>query len=221
MRRNFTWARPPLGLAAAGLAAALTLAGCGGGGSSSAGGGATPGGGLPSGLPTSLPSGGLSAVASAAASAVAGAAGGSMKSSPLYGLTKLSKSQLCGVLSGSEAASILGTSTIAPQYANRFGLGITCEWMKSQGSSTELYVGLSTIIDWQGAQAIDKLLKTTPATIDGHPALEAAPQGITSYALVHVALGGAHDPTVEYRAPTMAIAVKLAQTVTPRLLALH
>jgi hypothetical protein len=216
MRRNFTWARPPLGLAAAGLAAALTLAGCGGG-SSPAGGGATPGGGLP----TSLPSGGLSAVASAAASAAAGAAGGSLKSSPLYGLTKLNKSQLCGVLPGGEAASILGMSTIAPQYANRFGLGITCEWMKSQGSSTELYVGLSTIIDWQGAQAIDKLLKTTSATIDGHPALEAAPQGITQYALVHVALGGAHDPAVEYRAPSMAIAVKLAQTVTPRLLALH
>ena len=205
MRSNLTGVRPALGLTA-GLVAAVTIAGCGGTGSGSGGGG-TPGG-------------GLSSVASAASSAVQNAAGGSLKSSPLYGLTKLTQGQLCGVLSSSEAAQILGTPTIAPQFANRLGLGITCEWMKSSGSSTELYVGLSTIIDWHGAKAIDQLLKTTPATIGGHPALEAGPQAINDYALVHVALGGDHDPAVEYRAPTMAIAVKLAQTVTPRLLAL-
>ena len=200
MRRNLTGVRPALGLAVAGLAV-VTLAGCGGAGGA-------------------IPTGKLSSMASAASSAVQSATGGSLKSSPLYGLTKLSKAQLCGVLSASEAAQILGTSTIAPQFGNRFGLGIACEWMKSSGSSTELYAGLSTIIDWHGAQAIDKLLKTTPATIDGHPALETSPQGINSYAMIHVALGGDHDPTVEYRAPTMAIAVRLAQTVTPRLLAL-
>jgi hypothetical protein len=201
MRSDLTGVRPALGLAV-GVAAAVALAGCGG-----VGGG--------------TPAGGLSSMASAASSAVRNATSGSLKSSPLYGLTKLTKAQLCGVLSGSEAAQILGRPAISPQYANRFGLGITCEWMKSSGSSTELYVGVSTIIDWHGAQAIDKLLKTTPATIDGHPALEAGPQGATGYALVHVALGGDHDPAVEYRAPTLAIAVKLAQTVTPRLLALH
>ncbi len=201
MRTNLTRVRPALGLAA-GLAAVVALAGCGG-------------------VTGGTPAGGLSSMASAASSAVQNATSGSLKSSPLYGLTKLAKGQLCGVLSGSEAAQILGTATIAPQYANRLGLGVTCEWSKSSDSSTELYVGLSTIIDWRGAQAIDKLLKTTPATIAGHPAVEAGPQGVNDYALVQVGLGGDHDPAVEYRAPTLAIAVKLAQTVTPRLLALH
>ena len=32
---------------------------------------------------------------------------------------------MCGILSGSEAAQILGTSTSAPTYANRLGLGIS------------------------------------------------------------------------------------------------
>lgn len=191
-----------LGLAAAGLAV-IILAGCGAGGAGSGGGG-TPGG-----------------AASSVASAAQNVSGGSLKSSPLYGLTKLRKAQLCGVLSSSEATQILGTPTIAPEFANRLGLGITCEWMKSAGSSTELYVGLSTIIDWQGAQAIAKLLKATAATIDGHPALEAGKGGINDYAVVDVALGGDHDPAAEFRAPTLAVAVKLAQTVTPRLLALH
>jgi hypothetical protein len=37
---------------------------------------------------------------------------------------------------------------------------------------------------------------------------------------VHLALGDEHDPVFEIRAPTPAIATKLATTVTPRLTAL-
>lgn len=164
----------------------------------------------------------LSTAASAAANAAKGlSASRSLKTSPLYGLTKLGRAQLCGVLSRGEASRILGATVIAPQYADRLGLGVTCEWMKSQDSNTELYLGLSSIIGWQGAQAIDKILKaTTTSTIDGHPAIEAGP-GVNDYALVHVALGGPNDPVVEYRAPTLAKAVQLAQIATPRLLALH
>jgi Protein of unknown function (DUF3558) len=148
---------------------------------------------------------------------------GSLSSSKMAGLTKLGKGKLCGLLRGGEAAQILGAGTSAPIYANRLGLGVTCQWYRagaSQLGNDELYIGLSTIVDWQGTQGIDKLLHTSTATIDGHPAILAGPQHLNHWSQIDLALGGAHDPVAEYRAPTLAIATTLAQAVTPRLLAL-
>jgi hypothetical protein len=174
---------------------------------------------LPSGLPTNLPSlpsglpSGLPSI---------GSSGGGLASSKLFGVTKLTQAQLCGALSRSEASRILGTTTSAPTYANRLGLGITCEWFKAGTSGNdELYVGISTLIPWKGAQAGDSAQNYTPSTIDGHPAFLADTATVQlGYALVHVALGGDDDPVAEYRAPTLAIAKNLATVVTPRLIAL-
>lgn len=147
-----------------------------------------------------------------------GGSGGSLASSKLIGVTTLDQAKLCGVMNTSEAAQIMGSSTSAGQFTNTLGLGIICEWKASGG--TELYVGLSTILDWAGTQALDKLLTTSPDSIDGHPALVAGPQNSLSYTSIAVALGGDHDPVVEFRAPSTAQAKSLATLVTPRLLAL-
>ncbi len=207
MRRDNTRPGPILGIAAAGCAvAAMSLAGCGGSSSTASG--------------APAPSSAAAAAASGSSSQDSSPSG-SLKSSTLYGLTQLKQAQLCGLLSGGEPAQILGTPTVTPTFANRLGLGITCEWMQSAGSSTELYIGISTIIDWQGAQAVDKLLTTSSVTIDGHPALAADKQHGNDWAQLDVALGGDHDPVAEYRAPALAAATKLATTVTPRLIALN
>jgi hypothetical protein len=208
MRPDIAVPRPVLGMIAAGvLAGALSLTGC-----------------SSSGKPAlTLPTNASIPFTPPTSTSLGSRLGGSLASSKLIGLTKLSKAQLCGTLSASEAAQILGASTSAPTFANRLGLGVTCEWIEpgSTGGSSygELYVGISTIIDWQGTQAIDKLLSASPTTIDGHPALQADKSAINNYALVHVALGGDHDPVVEFRAPTLAMATKLAQMATPRILA--
>jgi hypothetical protein len=147
-----------------------------------------------------------------------GGGGGSLATSKLIGLTKLDQTQLCGVMNTNEASQIMGSSTAAGKFTNTLGLGVVCQWQAS--GSTELYVGLSTILDWTGAQGIDKLFTTTSDSIDGHPALVIAPQKSLSYATVDLALGGDHDPVAEYRAPSVAQARSLATLVTPRLLAL-
>jgi hypothetical protein len=145
--------------------------------------------------------------------------GGSLETSPLRGVTKLTKAQLCGVLSSGDASHILGAAASAPTFANSLGLGITCTWR--QGSATYgLYVGISTLFDFAGAKGVDHLLKTTSSTIDGHAAIVADLQGANDYAQIDVALGSDHDPVVEYRAPSVAIATLLATTVTPKLIAL-
>jgi hypothetical protein len=142
----------------------------------------------------------------------------SIKDSKYFGLTTLSDSKLCSILSASEASGILGATASPGKFRNMLGLGIICEW--EAGGSKELYVGVSTIADWQGAQAIAQLLKPTATTIDGHPALGADPGAHTTYADLDVAVGAAHDPAIEFRAPTLDAAKSFATTAMPRLIAL-
>jgi hypothetical protein len=137
-------------------------------------------------------------------------------------LTRLSQSQLCSVLSPAQAARILRAPAAAPAYTVEHGLGTTCQWFRRGATRTspdQLYVGISSIISWQGAQALDrKLLRTQAVTVGTHPALAASPQGNIVWAQVDVALGGAHDPVAEFRAPTRAAALKLAATATPHII---
>jgi hypothetical protein len=187
--------RPAATLAAA--AAAAILAGCGSGGPAASGtSSATPGAG-------SSPN-------------------DSLALSHMKVLTRLSRSQLCGAISAGQAAHILRTTTGAPAYQHE-SLGNTCEWVpkKAQATGTDmLYIGISTLADWTGAQAIDRrLLHTTAMKIGGHPALVARPQGRADWAQVDLALGGDHDPVAEYRAPTLAMAIALAKDATPHILA--
>lgn len=144
-----------------------------------------------------------------------------IKDSSYFGLTKLTDAQLCGTMSTTEASGIIGTQTGSGQFTNTLNLGIICEWQVGGSSDKELYVGISTVIDWAGAQAVAQLLKPTAITIDGHAALGAPPQGtVLDYADLDVAVGAAHDPAVEFRAPTLDEAKALATLVLPRLLAL-
>jgi hypothetical protein len=137
-------------------------------------------------------------------------------------LTRLSRSQLCGAISAAQAAHILRTTTGVPAYQHG-SLGNTCEWAPkgTEVTATDmLYIGISTLADWTGAQAIDrKLMHTTAMKIGGHPALVAKPQGRANWAQVDLALGGDHDPVAEYRAPTLAMAIALAKDATPHIVA--
>jgi hypothetical protein len=200
--------RPPAALAvlAAGLAVGLTggLAGCG----SQAG--------------TGHPAAGASAAASGSdREASSGKAGRNpLAKSPMRIMTTLSQAQLCAALSTSEAARILGSRPQAPLYGREPGLGIYCRWPKRGAaalSTDELYVGISSIVDWAGAQEVDKLLHAKSVTVDGRPALTAGPLPAMEWAQVDVALGGPGDPVAEYRAPTMAEAVDMARTATPHI----
>jgi hypothetical protein len=135
-------------------------------------------------------------------------------------LTTLTQARLCAVLSTAEATKILGSAPQAPLYGQETGLGIYCRWLKrgAAGLSTdELYVGISSIIGWSGAQAVDKLLRAQSVQVGGRPALTAGPLPAMQWAQVDVALGGADDPVAEYRAPTMAEALALARAATPHL----
>lgn len=205
MRRELARVRPVPGLAAAALAAlAVSLAGCGGSGTSAG--------------PSAGPSG------SAGPASAGSPAAGPLAMSHLRILTRLRRSQLCGVLAASEAARILGAATAAPAYSRQAGLGITCRWARrgaSERSDAGLSISISAILNWTGAQAVDtKLLRSRPVTVDGHPARAAGKQDKLSWAQVDVALGGDHDPVVEYRAPTLAIALALARAATPGIIAL-
>jgi hypothetical protein len=198
------------------MTAMVTLAACGGGGSSKG-----------SSSPTSAP-GSTSATTQANTNdqsgtntTVASTTGGpdTLKDSKMYSLTKLTDAQLCGVLQGDEPTQILGTATAAGKFSDTLGLGVICEW-KATAGPTELYVGLSTVVDYAAAGNVDQILNATTTSIDGHPALAADHASGNDYALIHVALGADHDPAAEFRAPTMDAATTLAQTVTPRLIAL-
>lgn len=203
--------RPPGALAvlAVGLAVGMTggLSGCGSHGGTGHG----------------------AAAASPAASgsdreASAGKAGHNpLAKSRLRVLTTLNQARLCAALSTSAATKILGSTPRAPLYADEPGLGIYCRWPKrgAAGLSTdELYVGISSIIDWAGAQQVDKLLHAKSVQVGGRPALTAGPLPAMEWAQVDVPLGGAGDPVAEYRAPTMAQALALAQTATPHILSM-
>jgi len=143
-----------------------------------------------------------------------------IKDSKYYGLTALTDTQLCGTMSTSEASAIIGKQTGDGQFTNTLGLGIICEWQVGGDSDNELYVGISTILDWQGAQAIAQLLKPTSLTVAGHPAVGAEPDSTLNYATLDVAVGAAHDPCIEFRAPTLDEAKALATLVMPRVIAL-
>jgi hypothetical protein len=233
MPREIARMRPVPGVIAAALAVlAVGLAGCGGSsasgstasGSSAGGssaGGSSAGGASRSSTSQNSPTGSVSQASSQGSSG--GSSGGSLATSRLKVLTKLKKSQLCGALSPAQAARTLGAATAPPAYSHRLGLGATCEWIKKGAASVsddELYIGISTIVDWTGAQAVDKLLHTSSVTIGGHPALAANKQARLDWAQVDVALGGDHDPVAEFRAPTMASALALAKAATPGLLAM-
>ena len=119
-------------------------------------------------------------------------------------LTTLNRAQLCAALSTSEATRILGSPPRRRSTASESGLGIYCRWPKrgaARLSTDELYVGISSVVDWTGAQQVDKLLHAKPVTVDGRPALTAGPLPAMQWAQVDVALGGAGDPVAEYRAP--------------------
>lgn len=183
------------------LAVSAVLAGCGSGGAPAASG-------------TSSRSSPGTAGASAPADALA--------RSPLRVLTRLRHSQLCSVLSAAQAARILRTPAGTPAYLHT-ELGNTCQWVRrgaQAAGSDELYVGISSVVDWTGAQAIDRLLRTRQVRVDGHPGLAAGQQARLTWAQVDVALGGPHDPVAEYRAPTLAMAVAMARTATPHVIAL-
>ncbi len=142
-----------------------------------------------------------------------------LKKSKFYFMTKLSRSRLCGLLHGREPSSILGSAAGPASYVNTLGLGVVCTWSKAGGTG-ELYIGISTIFPWRGAKPIDKFAGDKPTIIDGHPADIGKPNGHVPYATAHVAIAGLNDPVVEFRAPTRAAVLKLAQAVVPRLLAI-
>jgi len=216
MRGDLAGIRPAAVLITAALAAlAVGLAGCGSPGPAAgqAAHSAAPAG---SSSIATLPTGSASQAADNAHGA------GQLAKSRMRVLTRLSKAELCGMTPG-EPAKLLGAPTEPPAYARRGGLGITCQWVRkgaSASGATELYVGISSVISWTGAQAVDHKLRTRPVTVAGHPALAAAPQGNVTWGQVDVALGGNDDPVAEYRAPTLAIAMALAQALNPRILAM-
>lgn len=194
MWQEFTRNKPVLGLAGAALAVAVMLAGCGGS--------ARPG----------APSHKLAG----------GSATDALALSHMKVLTMLSRSRLCSVLSSRQAARILRAQA-HEVYTHRSGVGVTCQWIRSGGSRLgvhQLYVGISATINWTGAQAVDRLLRSQRLTVDGHHALAATRRGNSAWAQVDVALGGDHDPVAQYRAPTMAEALALARAATPHILAL-
>jgi hypothetical protein len=138
-------------------------------------------------------------------------------------LTTLDQARLCAALSTAEAARILGTRPQAPMYGRAAGLGIYCRWLAPGAAVTstdELYVGISSVTDWSGAQAVSRLLHAASVKVDGRQALKAGPLPAMRWAQVDVALGGAHDPVAEYRAPTMAKALAMAQAATPHIISM-
>jgi hypothetical protein len=138
-------------------------------------------------------------------------------------LTRLSRAQLCGVLPAAKAARILHAATAPPVYARRAGVAVTCAWVKrgaGKASNQQLYVAIPATINWTAAEAVDRALHSRTIKIGGHPALVINRRAKVSWAQVDVALGGAHDPVADYRAPTMAGALELARAATPHILAL-
>jgi hypothetical protein len=200
--------RRALAILIAGGAAIVGVAGCSTGSGGTAG---SPAALSPSASPPSTPASTPSTPPPSSIPIVA------LKKSKLFYLTKLSKAQLCGLLPGKEPAQILGAPAGPATFENALGLGVVCFWNKSGGSG-ELYIGISTVFPWRGAQPVDKFLGDKPATVDGHPADAGRPNSKVSYATVHVDTAGPNDPAVEFRAPTLAAALKLAELVMPRLL---
>jgi hypothetical protein len=210
MRRDIAGLRLRRGLAAA-LAAVLAagLAGCGSSGGTAAHGTAR--------------SASPAATGSDRQASSGQPARNPLAHSRLKVLTTLTQAQLCAALSTAEATAILGSAPQAPRYARLPGEGIYCRWLKPGAaalSTDELYVGISAVVDWAGAQQVDKLLHATAAKVGEYPALAAGPLPAMQWAQVDVALGGSGDPVAEYRAPTMAQALALAKMATPHILSM-
>ena len=147
----------------------------------------------------------------------------SLAKSHLRVLTTLHRAQLCSALSAAQARRILHAPAAPPVYTHHPGVAVTCQWIKrgqGRASREQLYVGISSSINWTGTEAVDRSLHGQPVTIDGHAALAAARRGTITWAQVDVALGGGDDPVAEYRAPTMAAARALATAATPHIMAL-
>jgi len=202
---------PSLLMTSAVAAVLVGLVGCSGGSGTS---GSTPS------TPTGTPQSTLSQPATPSPSATPAASVPivPLKKSKYFYLTKLSQAQLCGLLHGSEPSAILGSPAGPASYLDTAGPGVVCTWSKAGGG--ELYIGISTIFPWRGAQPIDKFAGDKPTTIDGHPADAGGPNGHVPYATAHVAIAGLNDPVVEFRAPSRATVLKLARLVLPRLLAI-
>jgi hypothetical protein len=155
--------------------------------------------------------------------ASSGNGGNPLAKSRMRILTTLSRAQLCAALSTSEATRILGSRPQAPLYGREPSLGIYCRWPKRGAaalSTDELCVGISSVVDWAGAQEVDKLLHAKSVQVSGRPALTAGPLPAMRWAQVDVALGGPGDPVAEYRAPTMAQALALARMATPHIVSM-
>lgn len=147
----------------------------------------------------------------------------SLAKSHMRVLTTLHHAQLCSVLSAAQARRILHAPAAPPVYTHHPGVAVTCQWVKrgQRGTSREqLYVSISSSINWTGTQAVDRTLHGKAVTIDGHPGLAATRSGTGTWAQVDVALGGGNDPVAQYRAPTMAAAQALASAATPHIMAL-
>jgi hypothetical protein len=218
MRGDLAGIRSAAGLITAAMAAlAVGVAGCGSSGTAAGKSAHSAAPGAASTSIAALPTGSTSQAADNSRGA------GELAKSRMRVLTRLSKAELCGMTPG-EPAKLLGAPTDPPVYASAGGLGNTCQWVRkgaTASGTTELYVGISSVLSWTGAQAVDhKLLRTTAATVSGHPALAAAPQGNVTWGQVDVALGGADDPVAEFRAPTLARAMALANALSPRLVAM-
>ena len=202
MRQKLSGIRP---VALAAAAAAVALAGCG----SSDQGSAVQAGGSPSGA--------------AQGTSAGSSPGDSLELSHMKVLTRLNSAELCRAVSAAKAARILGARPAAPSYAVQKGLGISCTWARrgaTAAATDELYVGISSVLDWTGVQRANrKLPDARSRLVDGHRALAGRQQGKAGWAQVDVALGGDHDPAAEYRAPTPAAALALAKAATPVILA--
>lgn len=143
-----------------------------------------------------------------------------LKASKYYFMTRLSRDKLCGLLRGGEAAAILGVAVGPTAYSNPQGDGVVCTWTKKNGGRG-LYIGISKILPWRAAATLTTYANGHPTVIDGHQANAGGwVPNFQPYASAYVAIAGPDDPVVQFRAPTRALAVKLAQLVMPRLVAI-
>lgn len=143
-----------------------------------------------------------------------------LKDSKYFFMTKLSKDKLCGLLSGGEAAAVLGTRAGPTAYSDPEGDGVVCTWSK-RGGGRGLYIGISTILPWRAAATLTTYANGHPTVIDGHQANAGGwVPNFQPYASAYVAIAGPDDPVVQFRAPTRERVLMLARLVMPRLVAL-
>jgi hypothetical protein len=144
---------------------------------------------------------------------------GALSQSRLYYLTKLTGAQLCGLLRPGEPARISGGPTAPGRFAASLGFAISCAWVTTSGSG-QLIISISKVEDWQQTRGADLAVSDAASTtVDGHPAVHFVATQVKS-AQLDVAAAGPGDPAVTFGAPTLAEAIRFAQVVMPRLLAI-